>query len=133
MIGKNFGVEGVAVGVVISFGINYTLMAHLTLCLVGLKWKDLLLIHLKALIFSSVIWLVCIIVATLMRTYYPVDIAIVAAGLIVCAVSWVTLLLVTINIGIGNDVLWLLNKIEHKHGMLLKFIPNKNSSHNQKK
>ena len=46
LIGQNWGIQGVAVGTLLALGINFGLMAHLSLRLVGTTWRSFGLAHL---------------------------------------------------------------------------------------
>ncbi|RUT91395.1 lipopolysaccharide biosynthesis protein, partial [Mesorhizobium sp. USDA-HM6] len=55
LIGQLWGVEGVAFGVGAAFGINFFLMAQLSLRVTGMTWADFFLVHLPGLALACVV------------------------------------------------------------------------------
>jgi O-antigen/teichoic acid export membrane protein len=55
LIGQSWGIGGVALGVVVAIAVNFLLMAHLSLRLVGMRWSGFLSAHLPALALAVVI------------------------------------------------------------------------------
>src|SRR5438309_3352068 len=44
-VGQHWGVEGVALAVLATLALNFLLMAHLSLCLVGMSWRTFAAAH----------------------------------------------------------------------------------------
>lgn len=55
-IGQQWGVPGVAAGVLVALTVNYLLMTHFSLTLLSMKWQNFLSFHAPALILSTVAW-----------------------------------------------------------------------------
>lgn len=54
LVGQHWGLHGVAVGVLIALGINYVLTCHLCMSLVDMRWRELLMAHVPAVLLSLV-------------------------------------------------------------------------------
>ncbi|GLR41676.1 lipopolysaccharide biosynthesis protein [Mesorhizobium amorphae] len=55
VIGQFWGIEGVAIGVGAAFGINFILMAQLSLRVTGMRWSEFAMAHLPGLALAGVL------------------------------------------------------------------------------
>jgi O-antigen/teichoic acid export membrane protein len=53
--GSSWGLPGVAIGVVVAIGLNYALLAQLSLTLTGMSWRRFLSCHLPGIIVASIV------------------------------------------------------------------------------
>jgi len=55
VIGQFWGIEGVAIGVGAAFGVNFILMAQLSLRVTGMRWSEFAMAHLPGLALAGVL------------------------------------------------------------------------------
>ncbi len=67
LIGQGWGLGGVALGVCVALGLNFALMAELSLRLTGLRWRDFALAHLPGLVLALAAGTTAMAVATWLR------------------------------------------------------------------
>ena len=66
-VGQNWGLAGVATGVVVALAINFTMMAQLSLRLSGMPWRDFVQCHLAGLVLTMILGPVGFATATWLR------------------------------------------------------------------
>ncbi len=67
LIGQNWGLAGVAMGVVVALALNFTMMAQLSLRLSGMTWRSFLECHLAGAILAVIYAATGLAAATLLR------------------------------------------------------------------
>ena len=88
LLGQNWGLQGVAFGVVAALGLNFAMMAQLSLRLIGMRWTDFAAAHLPGLVLTAAVGMSCLTVATWLRAETLGPIGIVAsAGFAAVAVA----------------------------------------------
>lgn len=80
LIGQNWGLQGVAFGVVAALGLNFMMMAQLSLRLIGMRWTDFARAHLPGVALTAAVGTCCISIATWLRAE-----AFGAIGIVACA------------------------------------------------
>lgn len=67
VVGQRWGLGGVALGVFTALGLNFALMAQLSLRLTGMRWRDFALAHLPGLVLTATVGASSLAVATWLR------------------------------------------------------------------
>lgn len=111
-IGAHWGLIGVAIGVLLANFSNYILMAHLSLKLISMTWKDFFRVQFPslgfALVSSVVIWLAVIWMHTLfLSSILTVLVSVFLMGLMMAMVLWIKP-----SFLLGPDGLWVLGMLE---------------------
>lgn len=106
-VGQFFGLEGVAVGVVIALAIHFALMSHLSLSIVRLDWLDFARLHIPALKLTVFTVLLTMAVSNACRALILPDFAVLCmTGLsILGALGFIVL---CVPRALGEDGLWFL-------------------------
>lgn len=68
-IGQHYGVEGVALAVLVTLAFNYFLMAHLSLCLTGMSWRTFAGTHGPGLALATAMGLPVVAAAVALRAW----------------------------------------------------------------
>lgn len=123
-VGHNWGLPGVSIGVVISLIINYTLMAHLSLKITGIKLLNFIKVHVNGIKISMVTGITTYLIANLMRSITEIDILI----LTLSSFAFVSIIFVTTKVWpsyfLGEDGKWLKKNLLNKLPNKLKYILN---------
>jgi O-antigen/teichoic acid export membrane protein len=111
-IGTQWGLAGVATGVLLATCINYLFMAHLSLKLISMSWKDFFKDQIPSFgfaVFSSIlIWgAVAWMRAFFLSSILVVLVSIFLMGLLMIVVFWINPILF-----LGADGLWVLDMLE---------------------
>jgi O-antigen/teichoic acid export membrane protein len=107
-VGQNWGVSGVAAGVLLAVTINFLTMAELSLAVSGLSWRTLIRAHVPALMVSAVgalvLWGTLI---PLRQAQVPPVLRLVIAGT-AAAGAGLALMWAAPKVFVGEDGLWML-------------------------
>src|SRR5699024_4777174 len=106
-IGQHWGIEGVAIGVLIAIGINYFLMTNLSMKFINIKVTDIVLLHIPSL-YLGIVSLISIVLIKWLTTYfiiYNIFQIILSASLFII----LSILLIRYDEKrfLGKDVVWL--------------------------
>jgi O-antigen/teichoic acid export membrane protein len=111
-IGTQWGLAGVATGVLLATCLNYVLMAHLSLKLISMQWKDFFKDQIPsfgfAIISSIIIWGV----VAWMRNFPVSSILIVLASILLMGLLMGLGLWIKPSFFLGTDGLWVLDILE---------------------
>jgi O-antigen/teichoic acid export membrane protein len=112
LAGTSWGLPGVAFGVLLATFCNYILMAHLSLKLISMSWKNFLAAQLPsfgfALVSGSLIWGL----VTWLHTWLTSSILIILAGVLLMGLLMLLVLLLKPGFLLGPDGLWVLDILE---------------------
>jgi len=125
LIGAYWGIEGVAVGIVIALGIMYLLMAQLSLKLIGGSWRQFFEAQTPGLIFSALIASVAFPTTMILRTRELPDLIILFGTMMACSIITVIVALVFPRRWLGEGPLWAihqLDRIRHRNRTLRSFF-----------
>jgi O-antigen/teichoic acid export membrane protein len=83
--GQFWGLEGVSLGILSAIVVNFVLMAHLSMQLTSITWKDFLASHLPALLSTVMVWAVTTASAMVLRQMAmpPIVVLLVSTSLVV--------------------------------------------------
>jgi O-antigen/teichoic acid export membrane protein len=119
-IGQNWGISGVALGVLVALAIHFLIMTQLGLNIVSFSWKQLLPVYLPCIWCTTIIGVEVWGIASMLRGVSTTPILI----LMVCSVVTLVTILAVIRFApiyiIGEDGLWFVHT-------LLKRLPGSNS------
>jgi O-antigen/teichoic acid export membrane protein len=117
LVGRHWGIEGVAWGVLGAITINYFAMAALSISSTGLPWRTFAGAHVRGLILGVCVAALCWPTAQFLRTQD------VAAWLVIAIASAFSVGLVGLgaqrnpNLVLGDDALWMIDRIRKaSHG-----------------
>ncbi|MCB9100071.1 MAG: lipopolysaccharide biosynthesis protein [Anaerolineales bacterium] len=110
LVGQNWGITGVAIGVFIALAIYFTLMAQLTLSLLSMSWRDLLIICQPALLVTIItlaqIWLV----STVLRNLAMPPVVVLLGSCLITGIGLLILGYLNPQFLLGQDGLWALQR-----------------------
>ncbi|MCT8139014.1 lipopolysaccharide biosynthesis protein [Anaerobacillus sp. CMMVII] len=117
-IGQHWGLNGVAVGVLVALAFNFSIMAHLSLSIIPMNWKSFFSTHIPALYFSiavgTVVWFV---VLVLRKGDFSSIIVVIVSGLVTLLLLF-GLLRYFPSFFLGKDGTWMFQ-------LIIKYIPKK--------
>jgi len=119
-IGARWGIEGVAVGIVIALGIMYFLMAHLSLKLVEGSWKEFVGAQTPGLILAAFIAAVGFPTTLVLRASRLPDLIILVGTITACAITAVTVALVFPRHWLGEGPMWAIQQLDRMRHMTLR-------------
>lgn len=110
-VGQLWGIPGVAVAVVVALGVNFGLMAHLSLSVTGLSWREFIAVHIPPMALAATCVPVVWGVAEAMRSAsMPPLVVLVGAGMVTA--SWAIFLIWRApQLFLGQHVMWLLDTL----------------------
>lgn len=120
LIGAYWGIEGVAVGIVIALGIMYLLMAQLSLKLVAGNWRQFFGAQTPGLIFAALIASVAFPITVILRTRQLPDLIILFGTMMACAIITVMVALVFPRHWLGEGPLWAIHQLDRMRHMTLR-------------
>ena len=110
-LGQHWGIAGVAMAILITFIINYFLMAHLSLSLISLTWTDFFAAHIPAFILAlftlGEVWTI----ATWLREQAWDPIVILFTTAIAAGVTQLVLLFIAPHLFLGQDGKWMVKML----------------------
>ncbi len=111
IIGQNWGLVGVAVGVLAALVTNAALMAQLSLKLTGLGWRKFAQIHLRASLLAGVVLAESWVLATSLRSVgSPALLTVTVSGLVL-ALSVLALIWFFPKAVLGEDGIWIVQLV----------------------
>lgn len=105
-VGHYWGINGVALGVLIAIIINFLLMAQLSLNIVSMKWKAFLFVHIPAFLLTTFLTVPIWVLVTKMRNLALPDILILIACFGLATILLVGLLCYSPRLFLGEDGIW---------------------------
>jgi PST family polysaccharide transporter len=111
LVGQNWGLPGVAAGVLVALAIHFLVMVELCLRLTGLPWRDFLLAHRPGVALAVILGAETWLISTVLRSYELQPLVI---GVICAAASALTFLGVLAFGGralLGADGLWVIQAV----------------------
>jgi O-antigen/teichoic acid export membrane protein len=110
LIGREFGITGVAVGVVAAIAVNFALLLQLGVRTTGVRWSEIGTLHAAAGVLAVVVGGESWLIASLLRSWNAPSIVVLAAA---CGVSVATALLVIrfAPRSFGQDGQWLVSVV----------------------
>ncbi len=107
-IGQNWGLSGVAGGVLIALAVDYALMTHFCLTLLSMNGRQLLAAHLPALVLAAVASVEVWSLSTVLRTLtLPAIVFLVVVGL-VTSITLLLLVRLMPQLLLGQEGIWML-------------------------
>lgn len=106
--GRQWGIEGVAVGVSVAITINFFSMAQLGLKLTETSWGDFFRIHIPALLLTVVVFAETWLIANFLRSFAWADVAVLGVTMGVTGLTALALVALMPKLLLGQDGLWLL-------------------------
>lgn len=110
-IGKHWGISGVALGVLGAIGVNFILMAQLSLKLTSITWRTLLAAHLPGLFLAAVVYAQVVVVVMVVRDLAMPAVATLIISLVTALITLLILLRFRPRFVLGNDGMWMLNTL----------------------
>lgn len=112
-IGQNWGLNGVAFGVLVALFINYMLMAHLSLRIISLTWKTFFVTQLPALLLSIVMGIVSWFIIKGLRFINFPTLGIIAISSIIIIIIAFLLLRFFPKVFLGKNGVWIINLLSN--------------------
>jgi PST family polysaccharide transporter len=112
LIGTRWGLSGVAFGVLLANFSNYMLMAHLSLSLISMTWKDFFKAQFPSLGLALVLSVVIYLVVHWMRALFLSAIVITLVSVLLTALMMAIVLWIKPSFLLGPDGLWVLGLLE---------------------
>jgi PST family polysaccharide transporter len=109
-IGQHWGVEGVAIAVLATLALNFLLMAHLSLCLVGMSWRTFAAAHLAGLGLAAAMGIPVVATAALLRSWSLAPLAILVLSAAAILPSLIAVVCLP-GLFLGEDGLWIGRKV----------------------
>lgn len=111
-IGTQWGLAGVATGVLLATCLNYVIMAHLSLKLISMQWKDFFKDQIPSFGFAIFSFAIILGMAACLRTYSVLSIWIVCASILLMGLLMGLGLWIKPSFFLGTDGLWVLEMLE---------------------
>ncbi len=109
--GLQWGLRGVAVGVLVAIAVNFILMAHLSVSLGAVTWRALWQAHLPALALTAMLSAEAWGVATLLRTLHAGALIVLVASASAVLLGLAVLLRRVPRLILGTDGLWMVQTL----------------------
>jgi O-antigen/teichoic acid export membrane protein/thymidylate kinase len=109
-VGQHWGIEGVAVAVLATLALNFLLMAHLSLCLIGMSWRTFAAAHSAGLGLAAVVGVPVVVTAELLRSWNSAPLAILALSATAILPSLIAVACLP-GIFLGQDGQWIARKL----------------------
>ena len=111
LAGQNWGLAGVAVGVVLALAINFLIMAQLSLRISGMLWRAFAQLHLAGLVLALILGASSLLTATWLRGAEVGPLGVVAAATLVSALILPLLVWIRPQLFLGPDRVQLLRML----------------------
>jgi PST family polysaccharide transporter len=109
-LGRHWGISGAALGVTVAIGVNFVLMAHLSLILAGMRWTDFWEAHVPAMRLTAVFGVLSVMLASGLRAWGWPPAAILFGSGIVLFVTVLILFRSAPRWILGSDGQWMLRQ-----------------------
>ncbi len=106
-VGQHWGLSGVAVGILSALILNYSLMAHLSLKLVSMRWRTFLNLHIPALLVAAVLCLEMWILTEVLRTFLVPPITILGVSIVLSVSTIYLIIKISPQRVLGKDGVWM--------------------------
>lgn len=116
--GQFWGIQGVAYGVLCAIVVNFILMAHLSLAVLSLSWKDFFLVHISALPLTVIVLSEVFIITTVLRNAAMPAIVILISSISCVLITVALLFYLSSKSMLGKDGIWMLQTLSN-------YLPNK--------
>lgn len=110
LIGRNWGVEGVAVAVLATLAVNFFLMAHLALGLAGMTWRTFAAAHVPGLALATLVGILVAVAAESLRAWGAAP-AVVLVGASAAALPCLLVVRWLPDLFLGPDGRWMARKL----------------------
>jgi PST family polysaccharide transporter len=116
LLGMAWGINGVAVGIVLALAINYVLMAWLSIVTTGLGWFRFAALHVRGLVFGMALGSIVLVVSESLRHLGASPPLILATALVAAFGVLAAALRVAPQAILGGDGMWLVATLTGRAG-----------------
>lgn len=111
LIGQNWGISGVAVGVLIALAVNFTLMTSLSISLTKMTWNRYIIALKPALLMGMITFLEILGLATLLRAFSISNLAVLVVTIAIVSATYSGVIFLKPAI-LGQDGEWIVNTLK---------------------